>query len=1332
MKKITNIIIATVACLSSIVVDARPPEGAAPPLPPRVRAGCSQATQFIDLDINNVRSTLRNGGDMWWDGGANGKAKYEVPKGSGKTALFAGACWIAGYASDNGKLKVAAQTFRSGGAVDYWSGPLDANANVDSKTCSDWDRFWKINRSDVTFFRGLCNGKTGADLTNCLLEKQAQIPQVIKEWPAAGSTDVIGSGSVPLSLIPGRTYAPFVDVNLDGKYNYLDGDYPDVVGDQYIWWVFNDKGNAKTFTNTDNIGLEIQTSAFAFATADCLNEASFINYKIINRGNSTFDTTYMATWTDADLGNYADDYVGCDVNRGLGILYNSDGFDEGVSGYGYDIPMIGVDFFVGPTILDANLKPIKTLDMTGFTYFTGAGGTPSTGDPTNGKEVYYYMTGKWKDGQAFVRSCDNRTGVTPEPFAFPVNPGSFKECAPCKNQPGDRRFVHSSGPFRLYPGVANDITIGATWVPSAGGNCPSFAKIQACDDKLQKLFIDDFKIKFGPQAPDVVVKPFDKELVFLLDNPASSNNYNESYGNLDSIANKKYIESSAIATANFIEDSVYKFEGYVVYQLKNASTALSAIRKPDGTIDPTLARIAYQCDKVNNINKIFNFEINPEISEKYYQPKLMMAGQNQGIKKNFVIKEDLFATSANKSLVNFKTYYFAVVAYAHNNFLDFDPAFPTKTQDNQYLESRTNGREAPIQIIKATPYPNYYTAANVSYGDGIELQRLEGKGNSGFELDMTDASMEEAIAGPNYHSYFPVYKAGNTPVKLSVIDADSIKPGNYEIWLKVDSTYNPNNRDSSLGAFPTKTKWFIVNTGTNDTVYSEGNIRNFNEKLLNQWGVDGKLLTDQGFSVDMKQVVRPGDQTGSTSKGLINSTIEFADPGKPWLGGVPDVDGCESPLNWIRAGGQKCVAPFVFGVPTDDYGANPDSSGSFENMFESTPSYKGTWAPYNLIASENNPAIGFGFQYGLGSDRNKNPVQNAHSIDLVMTSDRSKWTRCTVVELNEGAASGNTTPNFSEGRQFKFGVRRHASVELEPNADGSVKYSTTDKGHSWFPGYAVNIETGERLNITFGEDSYLNTANGNDMLFNPTQLITGNGGTIIYGGKHVIYVSSTKYDAYPGGPDFIYNSIMQDDAAAAGPGKSAAYAKMMWASPALANPAIMNSWKDGYVPTTAKVRIRVTRPFNKYVPQPGQVLRNNGFPLYTFNTNSIAPSKLTDATNVYNNDETGLLSNLNCVPNPYYGYSAYETGRLDTRMKIINLTASATIKIYSTDGTLIKTIQKADKGTTFVDWDLKNDKGVPVASGLYLIHVKVKTDQGDKERILKWFAVMRPLDLTSF
>ena len=62
----------------------------------RVAAGCAPSTSQTDLDINNIRTTIMGGGDMWWD---LNNAKYEIPKNSNKHSMFAGALWIAGVLS---------------------------------------------------------------------------------------------------------------------------------------------------------------------------------------------------------------------------------------------------------------------------------------------------------------------------------------------------------------------------------------------------------------------------------------------------------------------------------------------------------------------------------------------------------------------------------------------------------------------------------------------------------------------------------------------------------------------------------------------------------------------------------------------------------------------------------------------------------------------------------------------------------------------------------------------------------------------------------------------------------------------------------------------------------------------------------------------------------------------------------------------------------------------------------------------------------------------------------------------------------------------------------
>ena len=42
-----------------------------------------------------------------------------------------------------------------------------------------------------------------------------------------------------------RNLAPFVDQKGDGIYDPTEGDYPDIEGDQAIWWVMNDVGGDK-------------------------------------------------------------------------------------------------------------------------------------------------------------------------------------------------------------------------------------------------------------------------------------------------------------------------------------------------------------------------------------------------------------------------------------------------------------------------------------------------------------------------------------------------------------------------------------------------------------------------------------------------------------------------------------------------------------------------------------------------------------------------------------------------------------------------------------------------------------------------------------------------------------------------------------------------------------------------------------------------------------------------------------------------------------------------------------------------------------------------------
>ena len=118
------------------------------------------------------------------------------------------------------------------------------------------------------------------------------------------------------------------------------------------------------------------------------------------------------------------------------------------------------------------------------------------------------------------------------------------------------------------------------------------------------------------------------------------------------------------------------------------------------------------------------------------------------------------------------------------------------------------------------------------------------------------------------------------------------------------------------------------------------------------------------------------------------------------------------------------------------------------------------------------------------------------------------------------------------------------------------------------------------------------------------------------------------------------------------------------------------------------------------------------------------------------NTETGVnnvamdaLNMIHVVPNPYYAFSVqYEQGQLDNMVKIVNLPELCEVSIYNVSGVLVRKYNKSDPSTE-VEWDLKNQSNVPIAGGLYLIHINAP---GVGEKIVKWFGVLRPIDLQGF
>jgi len=1301
-------------------------------------AGCQPAQQAIDLDINNVRARLMTGGDMWWNQSAQSNAAYEIPKGSGRHSQFAASCWIGGY-DQQGQLKVAAQTYRQDGN-DYWPGALESDGTITSDKCEAWDKFWKVDRATIKQF--IQAYKVGGDLKEAAFD-------AINEWPATGNNNVKGQRGAKITLNPNHTYAPFVDVNGDGRYQPDQGDYPDIVGDQYIWWVFNDAGNVKQQSLTAAMGVEVQTSAFAYATQDFLNNSTFCNYRVINRGPLTIDSTYIAVWDDCDLGYYMDDFIGCDTSRGLGISYNATNNDGQVAGnprnsYGLNPPQVGLDYFQGPKRIRKinGVDTVEQLKMTNFTYYNN---DPSIiGNPNNGIQIYYYMTGSIRNGERF--SYDFTGPGTPSKgygagpvsnFVFTGDPGEtsqWSECA-CNNNPGDRRFIFSSGPFQLRPGAINDITFGCIWAPGQGG-CPntSFKTIKNIDDGAQALFDNKFKTIEGPEAPRLVVRELDRKLIFHLVNDYGSNNFGENYGRNDGPYRDSLLYQQPVVKAKGVNnDTLYKFQGYRVFQLANSQVSPAEIFNPTtGEVDNTKAIEVFQCDIADSVTQIVNYMKNVPVSDTTHIAQIKVNGKDSGIVHSFVLTQDAFATGNDKRFVNYHNYYFTAIAYAYNNFRPFDPRNTVSTQDVPYLGSAHSAGGNEIKVVAALPNPAngaMGTIVNADYGDGVVIKRIQGTGNGGNEVQMDEES--EAIAVSKDSVAQPTYMQGMGPVNIKVVDPVKVPAMDWVIQIHGGSNSGTLAPDGLLNTATWELTGFIDGAAP-VKIYSERNI-----SLLNE-----QILSDYGLSVSVKQVAPPGTNAANTSNGYINSTVVFNDPSQPWLWGVKD-ESDSSFANWLRAGStDRFGAP----SPTNPCSFNDNKIGSnfidpkafFGNMFANFTPVKSSWGPYGLAAfffspgSYNNSAVCGHHPIPFGFNQ-ISQFKALTDVDLVFTNDMTQWTRCLVLEEQEDK-------DLAENQGAKFFARKHKGWNKEFNADGSVKYSesTDDEGMSWFPGYAIDQQTGRRLNIVFGEDSYLAKDNGNDMLWNPSAPTGSNGfnpydGSIIFGGKHYVYVLGTKYDscrtlaaALKGA---VGNIVAHRNAYA--------NANPQWVGVPMTNPGVkMLAMKDGYIPTKTRLRFRVDRPYMAYqatdsnsaFAKPGTAITPGEAvnPYYSFSTRELAATKLSDTS-----DRNKLLTRIHAVPNPYYGYSGYEKpgSRFDTRVRIINLPAKVDVRIYSLDGTLVRTLSKSDPNTSYLDWDIRNAAGLPIASGMYMIHVRA---EGIGETVIKWFGSLRPLDVTQY
>jgi hypothetical protein len=240
-------------------------------------------------------------------------------------------------------------------------------------------------------------------------------------------------------------------------------------------------------------------------------------------------------------------------------------------------------------------------------------------------------------------------------------------------------------------------------------------------------------------------------------------------------------------------------------------------------------------------------------------------------------------------------------------------------------------------------------------------------------------------------------------------------------------------------------------------------------------------------------------------------------------------------------------------------------------------------------------------------------------------------------------------------------------------------------------------------------------------------------GSYFLGGKHFVYVHSSKYDACEAAQTALTTNVNT---------KRQFFQEMMWVSVPLLNEGYELLSSDVFVNIDVSREYREMNDVDETENSDNITLTtsatqlkdylSNYDQLYAYEITSISASDSVKVTEESQLDS--VMDLINVVPNPYYAYSTYEGvengGQLDSRVRLTNLPAQCVISIYSLDGSLVKKLNKDSEGSATIDWDLKNQKGIPISSGAYIINVSVPSL--GKEKNLKWFGVLRPIDLDTF
>jgi len=565
------------------------------------------------LNINNVAYWVRSNGISAHDPNTNASGVY-FPRGVGAGVIYTDGLVWGGMVQDGQQpmKRVGGTTYPTG----LQPGRIISKGIAENPSAADV-RIWRVRTdfatADLTQDAAELQAASVGDVSDAdVADVRSQYRTDWMEWPAdkgAPYADRDGSGSYEPDP-DGDGVLGELETNADGDTTYIE-DIPGYGGaDQTLWFVANDlnPGLTESLYGSPPMGMEVQVTYWGYNRTDALGNSVFKRYRFIYKGtadtpnDASIDSMFVAQFSDPDLGEYSDDFVGNDVETSLSYVYNSTTVDPLFDQAGYPPPAAGYDFLQGPVVPSPGdqaifkgeiLEDHKNLPM------PRPEDNPDPFETADGEPTAYPLSGDPVTGEGDIDG-----NVAP---------------------PGDRRMQMISGPFNMALGDTNEV-VTALVVGMGADRLSSLSVLRYNDVAAQSAYDNFFELPRAPVTPVVQAAEMDKEIIL-------------NWG----------FDENAIESIEGQDTKGYTFQGYNVLQLPG----------PNATRDQAVRLATY--DVVDEVTTVLDARFDVESGQILEVP--VQLGTNSGIKRTFVIEEDAFT---GNPLVNGTRYYFAVTAYNHN------------------------------------------------------------------------------------------------------------------------------------------------------------------------------------------------------------------------------------------------------------------------------------------------------------------------------------------------------------------------------------------------------------------------------------------------------------------------------------------------------------------------------------------------------------------------------------------------------------------------------------------------------------------------------------------